>query len=127
MKITHIALWTSDLECQVEFWKKYFSGIPNEKYISKNNPGFESYFIKLQEGPTIELMTKPDLVKVKETNNMTGWVHIAISVGSEQAVNNIATQAEKDGILVGKPRLTGDGYYEAVIEDPDGNLVEIVS
>ncbi|MFO5517270.1 glyoxalase/bleomycin resistance/extradiol dioxygenase family protein, partial [Klebsiella pneumoniae] len=25
------------------------------------------------------------------------------------------------------PRTTGDGYYEAVIADPDGNLIEIVA
>ncbi len=24
-------------------------------------------------------------------------------------------------------RTTGDGYYEAVIKDPDGNLIEIVA
>ncbi|MEC0304530.1 glyoxalase/bleomycin resistance/extradiol dioxygenase family protein, partial [Terribacillus saccharophilus] len=23
------------------------------------------------------------------------------------------------------PRTTGDGYYESVIEDPEGNIVEI--
>ena len=27
--------------------------------------------------------------------------------------------------IVNGPRLTGDGYYEAVVTDPDGNLVEI--
>ncbi|RBZ54994.1 glyoxalase/bleomycin resistance/extradiol dioxygenase family protein, partial [Klebsiella pneumoniae] len=25
------------------------------------------------------------------------------------------------------PRTPGDGYYEAVIADPDGNLIEIVA
>ncbi|WP_244748381.1 hypothetical protein [Mesorhizobium sp. 131-3-5] len=25
------------------------------------------------------------------------------------------------------PRLTGDGFYEAVIEDPDGNLIEVTT
>lgn len=127
MKIAHVALWTQDLEAQVSFWEKYFSGQANEKYISANNPGFESYFISLCSGATIELMTKPGLVQVSADNNRTGWVHIAISVGGEQKVNQLAAQAEKDGILIGKPRLTGDGYYEAVIKDPDGNLIEIVS
>jgi lactoylglutathione lyase len=27
--------------------------------------------------------------------------------------------------VVGQPRLTGDGYYEAVVLDPEGNVVEI--
>ena len=27
--------------------------------------------------------------------------------------------------IVGEPRTTGDGYYESVALDPDGNRVEI--
>ncbi|MDF1511602.1 glyoxalase/bleomycin resistance/extradiol dioxygenase family protein, partial [Robertmurraya sp. DFI.2.37] len=23
------------------------------------------------------------------------------------------------------PRVTGDGYYESVVEDPEGNLIEL--
>ncbi len=29
------------------------------------------------------------------------------------------------GILLSPARMTGDGFYEAVISDPDGNPVEI--
>jgi lactoylglutathione lyase len=28
---------------------------------------------------------------------------------------------------VSGPRETGDGYYEAVVEDPDGNALEITA
>jgi lactoylglutathione lyase len=27
--------------------------------------------------------------------------------------------------IIGEPRTTGDGYYESVISDPEGNLIEI--
>ena len=27
--------------------------------------------------------------------------------------------------IVGEPRTTGDGFYESVIADPDGNLIEL--
>lgn len=27
--------------------------------------------------------------------------------------------------LTNGPRVTGDGYYESVIEDPEGNLIEL--
>lgn len=36
-------------------------------------------------------------------------------------------RAKERGILVSGPRTTGDGYYEAVIRDQDGNLIEIVA
>jgi len=28
--------------------------------------------------------------------------------------------------VLGEPRVTGDGYYEAIIADPEGNPIEIV-
>ena len=48
-------------------------------------------------------------------------------VGGAQQVDALAKRAETQGILVSPPRTTGDGYYEAVIKDPDGNLIEIVA
>ncbi|MDK6769448.1 VOC family protein, partial [Klebsiella aerogenes] len=93
----------------------------------KTNPGFESYFVKIGSDVAIELMTKPGLHDSTHDNNHTGWVHLAIAVGGTEQVNALAKRAEMAGILVSAPRTTGDGYYEAVIKDPDGNLVEIVA
>jgi len=28
--------------------------------------------------------------------------------------------------VLSEPRITGDGYYESAVGDPDGNLVELV-
>ena len=61
MNIAHVALWTRSLNAQVQFWETVFNGRSNARYVSKNRPGFESHFITLDEGPTIELMTIPDL------------------------------------------------------------------
>ncbi len=127
MKIAHMALWTQDLEQQACFWVSFFDGKINEKYRSKTNLGFESYFVKIGEEIAIELMTKPGLIGQQSDNNRCGWVHLAISVGGNENVDAIALQAQEQGILVSGPRTTGDGYYEAVIKDPDGNLIEIVA
>lgn len=27
--------------------------------------------------------------------------------------------------IVGEPLMAGDGYYESIIEDPEGNLIEL--
>ena len=55
-----------------------------------------------------------------------GYAHVAISVGSRDEVDRLAGRMAADGVrVVSQPRETGDGYYEAVVEDPDGNLVEI--
>ena len=127
MKIAHMALWTQDLEQQAHFWVSFFDGKINEKYFSRTNPGFESYFVKIGEEIAIELMTKPGLIGQQPDNNRCGWVHLAISVGGNENVDAMAKRAKEQGILVSGPRTTGDGYYEAVIHDPDGNLIEIVA
>ena len=126
MKIAHMALWTTELEAQARFWSDFFGGTLNEKYISKNNPGFESYFVRIGDDIAIKLMTKPALRALRPDNQTTGWVHLAIAVGSAEKVDALAQRAQEQGILVSAPRTTGDGYYEAVIQDPDGNLIEIV-
>ena len=57
-----------------------------------------------------------------------GLTHIAISVGSVEGVNQLIKNLEEAGIvIVDGPRRTGDGYYESVILDPDGNRVEVTS
>ena len=127
MKIAHIALWTRQLEQQARFWVAFFDGEINEKDCSQTNPGFESFFVRIGDDIAIELMTKPGLTALTADNNHTGWVHLAITVGGAENVDRLAKCAAEQDILVSAPRTTGDGYYEAVIKDPDGNLIEIVA
>ena len=120
MKIAHFALWTQQLDVQARFWVEFFAASINEKYLSQTNPGFASYFVTIDDEVVIELQASAD-------NNHTGWAHLALSVGGAEQVDALAQRAEAAGILVSPPRTTGDGYYEAVIADPDGNLIEIVA
>jgi lactoylglutathione lyase len=54
--------------------------------------------------------------------------HIAVSVGSRDAVDCLIEEMKAAGVpILSGPRLTGDGYYEAVVIDTEGNLVEITS
>lgn len=51
---------------------------------------------------------------------------MAISVGSKEDVDELTEQLREDGYTIfGEPRITGDGYYESVVLDPEGNHVEI--
>jgi lactoylglutathione lyase len=110
MNIAHVALWTRSLNAQVQFWETVFGGRSNERYVSKNRPGFESHFITLDNGPTIELMTLPDLPDAPAHPEFIGWAHIAINVGSKAQVDSMAERAQANGTLLSAPRMTGDGF-----------------
>ena len=57
-----------------------------------------------------------------------GLTHLAISLGSERAVDELTARLRSEGIAVlDGPRRTGDGYYESVVLDPEGNRIEITA
>jgi lactoylglutathione lyase len=128
MQVAHIALWTNNLESACAFWRQHFNAHIGEAYRSKRREGFISHFVTLENGPALELMTLPGLVdKPPREDNRTGWAHIAISLGSVEAVDKLVASLKPLDALVHEARWTGDGFYEAVIADPDGNLIEITS
>ncbi len=127
MKIDHLALWVDDLELMKAFYSKYFELTAGEKYL---NPAkqFESYFLRFKEnGACIELMRKPGVSgNVHERGLQQGLTHFAFSVGRKERVDDLTDQLRRDGFTIcGEPRTTGDGYYESVILDPEGNQIEI--
>jgi lactoylglutathione lyase len=55
-----------------------------------------------------------------------GYAHLAMSVGSEAAVDALTMRLVNDGYQrLDGPRRTGDGYYESVVFDPERNRIEI--
>ena len=61
-----------------------------------------------------------------EHSHSFGLNHFSISVGRKSKIDILTEQLRFDGNkIVGEPRMTGDGFYESAIEDPDGNVVEI--
>jgi len=129
MKIEHLAIWTRELERLRAFYETYFQAHAGEKYVNQQKQ-FESYFLEFESGARLELMHMPRIPDSKNDINQpyTGIVHFAFSTGSENEVDLLTDRLRKDGyFIVDGPRHTGDGYYESVVFDPDGNRVEITS
>ena len=126
MRLAHAALWTRDLDAVAAFWRRAFDAEVGDLYESRNRPGFRSRFIRLPDGGAIELMTGP-WVEASPPAERVGWDHVAVSLGSEAAVDELAARCKADRCLISGPRWTGDGFYEAVIAAPDGTRVEITA
>lgn len=129
MKINHIAIWTTHLETLRNFYMRYFDASSNEIYYNHSKE-FRSYFLTFDGDCTLEIMEMPNVPKSKNDplKYFTGLAHFAIQTGSKSKVDELTEIIRKDGYkVVGEPRTTGDGYYESVILDPDGNRVEIIA
>jgi lactoylglutathione lyase len=131
MHIEHVAIWVKNLDTTKTFYEKFFGGKVGKLYHNPKS-GFSSYFISFNNsGARIEIMTRPDIPKNSDPNPNTtptfGYAHFAISVGSKEEVDRLTENLRENGVtIVSPPRFTGDGYYESVVSDPDGNLIEIV-
>jgi lactoylglutathione lyase len=129
MRIEHIAVWTDDIERCKRFYVTYFGAVAGAGYVNLKK-GFESCFLSLNDGARIEVMktTSLTLVPIESGAQRMGLTHIAISVGSEAQVDALTQRLGADGFpILDGPRCTGDGYYESVVLDPDGNRIEITA
>jgi lactoylglutathione lyase len=122
-------MWSEDIERLTAFYVHYFGATVGDKY-SNPTKGFESYFLSFGGGARLELMSTTILAPIKANRGVQrmGLTHLALTVGSELAVDDLTTQLRNDGFeVVDAPRRTGDGYYESVVLDPDGNRIEIAA
>src|SRR5207253_1224052 len=105
----------------------YFGARAGKKY---HNPkkDFHSYFLSFDSDCRLEIMQMPGIPDSQNDiyKQFSGLIHFAIGVGTKEKVDGLTSQLRNDGFeIVGEPRTTGDGYYESVVLDPEGNRIEI--
>lgn len=125
MRIDHIALYVNDLDGAKNFFETYFQAASNEGYHNKKTD-FRSYFLTFSDDSRLEIMTKPGLTDSGNLLDRFGYAHIAVSVGSREAVDELTARLNAGGYpTLSGPRVTGDGYYESCVLGFEGNLIEI--
>ncbi len=127
MHVEHLAIWTHDLERLRAFYETYFDARTGEPYVNAARR-FQSYFLTFSSGARLEIMHMPGIpASANEPDaQFTGYIHVAFSTGSRDQVDALTARLQRDGYrVVGMPRMTGDGYYESSVLDPDGNCIEI--
>ncbi|EOL43401.1 VOC family protein [Enterococcus caccae] len=125
MKIEHIGLWVTDLENMRIFYETYFNATSSELY---HNPktSFRSYFLTFADSTRLEIMRREDVIQRETSKVLLGFAHLAFSLGSKENVDNLTNILIMEGYeLLSPVRTTGDGYYESVIADPEGNRIEL--
>lgn len=126
IRLAHVALWTRDIDRLCAFWAQTFGASVGPLYQSRNRPGYQSRFLRFTSGAEVEVMAGP-WVGGPPAHEGQGYAHVALSLGSKAAVDDLAGRMRQQGSLHAAPRHTGDGFYEAVLRDPDGNLIEITA
>ncbi|WP_308622563.1 VOC family protein [uncultured Enorma sp.] len=125
MRIEHVALYVQDLEAARMFFERYFDARAGAPYHNERT-GFRSFFLTFDDGARLEIMTRPNMTELEKPSARTGYAHIALSVGSKDAVDALTARLAADGYeVLSGPRTTGDGYYESCILDAEGNQIEI--
>lgn len=126
MHLEHAALWTHDLERLKTFYMDYFGATPSARYVNERR-GFASYFLSFDSGARLEIMTLVELSASPSLSGPTvGYAHVAFSLGSTEHVDALTRELRTAGYpVISPPRWTGDGYYESVVLDPDGNQIEL--
>ncbi len=125
MNIDHMAMYVQDLEGCKLFFEKYFGAVANDLY---HNPktGLQTYFLKFSEDTRLEIINRPDMKPKTSSLLQTGYIHLAFSTGSKEAVDDLTQRIQTDGYeVISAPRTTGDGYYESCILGPENNQIEI--
>lgn len=121
----HAALHVEDLDAVCAFYTTHLGATQGAGY---HNPrtGLRTYFLSFEGGGRLEVMTRPGYDRPRDERAL-GYHHVAFHLGSRDAVDAFVQRLRDAGIEpVDGPRVTGDGYYEAVVLDPEGHRVEVV-
>lgn len=74
----------------------------------------------------MELMQRNDITQTSDREHI-GLAHLAFHAETKECVDRMIERFRADGYTIaGETRTSGDGYYEGVVLDPDGNVVELV-
>jgi len=125
MRIAHVAVWTMDLERLRAFYERHLGAKAGVPYVNAAKE-FRSYFLEFEGGARVELMAKGTVEAGVGAGERVGYAHVAFSLGSRDAVVALTDSLRDAGVpVVDGPRVTGDGYFESVVLDPDGNRIEL--
>lgn len=98
-KIEHVAMYCQNLETIKDFYEKYFGYKSGPKYTDATK-GFESYFLSIEDGSRLEIMSKTSVYESINPKELIGLAHLANRVGSKESIGKLTQKIESDGYEV---------------------------
>jgi lactoylglutathione lyase len=130
MRLEHAELWVQDLERMRAFYEQYFRMSSGPAYHNQAKR-FTSYFLTFPGGGRLELMHRPDVLPNPVAfpgRDCLGLVRLGLEVESRSTVDALTARLRADGLpVLDGPRTTGDGYYESIVADPEGNRIVLTA
>ena len=123
MQLDHIGIEVHDLFTMELFYRQVLGFGFQYRYVSRNSPGLRTVF--LQRGAlSLELLERPRAqVFLRSRNPVAG--HLALRVEDVDAECARIARLAFPGSYLEPPRMTGDGFREAELRDPEGNVIEL--
>ncbi len=125
MKLHHVGIEVQDLYRVELFYRKALGFTVRYRYVSRNTPGLRTVFLE-QGGIRLELLERPrgpDFL----AHRASAPDHLSFEVDDVDVAHARLVALGLDGAQIRPPRTTGDGIREAVLRDPEGNVIEIAS
>ena len=121
MKLDHVGIEVHDLFTLELFYRSVLGFRPVYRYVSANTPGLRTVFLE-RDGLSLELLERPRREGGPRDRVLRG--HLALQVEDVDAEYRGVAEAAFPGVVLQPPRNTGDGFREAELRDPEGNVVE---
>ncbi len=123
MRLDHVGIEVQDLFTMELFYRSVLGFQPQYRYVSVNTPGLRTVFLE-REGLSLELLERPRredfLPHRKQAPN-----HLSLEMEDVDAEYRRISASAFPGLTIKAPRDTGDGFREAELRDPEGNLLEL--
>lgn len=123
MKLDHIGIEVQDLFTMELFYRSVLGFKPQYRYVSVNTPGLRTVFLE-RDGVSLELLERPRESTFLQHRGQAPN-HLALWVRNVDAEFRQVSEAAFPGVTIKAPRDTGDGFREAELRDPEGNVIEL--
>jgi lactoylglutathione lyase len=123
---THVALPSCDIDRSIAWYEKFTPLVLVERFQDPMGKSAWMGHAGQVEHPFVLVLVMFYKDQGRQQPQLAPFAHIGIEVPSEQELDSIAAQADRDGCLAMKPqRIPPPVGYVCMISDPDGNRIEI--